>query len=126
LLKQISYKEQLKREWIQEGREYKHLFQIEAAQEYQQKVEQFQEKFLLICHIVGGQPARATKLVEIRHCNIKQRGLYNIFVDCRMIAFVTTYYKNYQQTEKMKIIHWYLPQEVGELLLRYLWLVLLF
>jgi hypothetical protein len=43
-----------------------------------------------------------------------------------MMAFVTTYHKNYQQTGKMKIIHRYLPREVGELLFRYLWLVLPF
>jgi hypothetical protein len=120
LLKQISYEKQLKREWIQESREHKYPFRIEAVQEYQQKVEQFQKKMLLCCYMVEGQPARATELVEMRHCNTKQRGLYNIFVDCRMMVFVTIYHKNYQQTEKMKIIYWYLPQEVEELLLRYL------
>jgi len=94
--------------------------------EYQQKVEQFQEKILLIMHMVRGQPARATELLGMRHANTKQGGLRNIFVNRGMMAFVTTYHKNYQQTGKIKIIHRYLPREVGELLFRYLWLVLPF
>lgn len=40
--------------------------------EYQQKVENFQEKLLLIMHIVGGQPTRATELIEMRYANTKQ------------------------------------------------------
>jgi hypothetical protein len=76
--------------------------------------------------MVGGQPARATELIGMRYANTKQGGLRNIFIDCGIMAFVTTYYKNYQQTGKMKIIYRYLLQEVGELLLRYLWLVLPF
>jgi hypothetical protein len=63
--------------------------------EYQQKVEQFQEKILLIMHMVRGQLARATELLGIRHANTKQGGLRNIFINYGMIAFVTTYYKNY-------------------------------
>jgi hypothetical protein len=88
--------------------------------EYQQRVEQFQEKLLLISYLVESQLARATELLEMRHSNTRQRGLYNIFINCRIVAFVTMYHKNYQQTGKMKIIYQYLLQEVGELLLRYL------
>jgi hypothetical protein len=60
---------------------------------------------LLIFHLVEEQPARATELLEIRHSNTRQRGLCNIFIDCGIVAFVTIYYKNYQQTRKMKIIY---------------------
>jgi hypothetical protein len=88
--------------------------------EYQRKVEAFQEKLLLILHIVGGQLARATELIGMRYANTKQGGLQNIFIDRGMIVFVTTYYKNYQSSSKMKIIQRYLLQEAGELLLRYL------
>jgi hypothetical protein len=65
------------------------------VQEYKQKVKQFQEKLLLIMHIVGGQPAQATELLGIRHSNTKQGGLHNIFIDCGIMAFVTMYHKNY-------------------------------
>jgi len=50
---------------------------------------------LLIIYIVGGQLARATKLIEMRYTNTKQRGLHNIFINYRIMEFVTMYYKNY-------------------------------
>jgi len=46
-------------------------------------------------HIIRGQPVRATELLGIKHSNTKQKGLRNIFINCKIIAFVTTYYKNY-------------------------------
>ena len=127
LLKRVSQEPRLQGEWIKEEVEGQdHPYRPEAVQEYQRKVEQFQEKLLLIMHMVGGQPARATELLGMRYANTKQGGLRNIFIDCEMVAFVTAYHKNYRQTGKVKIIHRYLPKEVGELLLRYLWLVLPF
>ena len=127
LLKRISHEPRLQGEWLQDDIDgQNHPYRMETVMEYQQKVEQFQEKLLLIMHMVGGQPARATELLGMRHSNTKQGGLRNIFIDRGMVAFVTTYHKNYQQTGKMKIIHRYLPREVGEILVRYLWLVLPF
>ena len=40
--------------------------------------------------------------------------------------FVTRYYKGYNVSGDVKIIHRYLPREVGELVVWYLWLVLPF
>ena len=42
------------------------------------------------------------------------------------MVFVTRYHKGYQVSGDVKIIHRYLPQEIGELYIRYLWLVLPF
>jgi hypothetical protein len=50
---------------------------------------------LLVMHIVGGQLARATELLGMRHSNTKQGGLRNIVIDRKIVSFVTTYYKNY-------------------------------
>jgi hypothetical protein len=127
LLKRISQERALQEEWFDANMdEHGHPYQMEAVVEYQQKVEAFQEKLLLICHMVGGQPARATELIGMRYANTKQGGLRNIFIDRGMMVFVTTYHKNYRSSGNMKIIHRYLPREVGEILLRYLWLVLPF
>lgn len=49
-----------------------------------------------------------------------------MFIEDSMVVFVTRYHKGYQLSGDTKIIHRYLPQEVGELLVRYLWLVLPF
>lgn len=43
-----------------------------------------------------------------------------------MVSTVTSYYKGYNITGSTKIIHRYLPKEVSELLVYYLWLVLPF
>lgn len=40
-----------------------------------------------------------------------------------MLCFVTSYHKNYSTSSTTRIIHRYLPPEIGELLLYYLWLV---
>ena len=96
LLKRISHEERLQKEWFKEETEGQdHPYQAEAVMECQQKVEQFQEKLLLIMHMVRGQPTQATELLGMRHSNTKQGGLRNIFIDHGMMAFVTTYHKNY-------------------------------
>jgi hypothetical protein len=43
-----------------------------------------------------------------------------------MVSTIAIYYKGYNITGSAKIIHRYLPKEVGELLVYYLWLVKLF
>jgi hypothetical protein len=40
-----------------------------------------------------------------------------------MVSTVTTYHKGYSASGNTKTIHRYLPREVGELLIYYLWLV---
>jgi superfamily II DNA/RNA helicase len=43
-----------------------------------------------------------------------------------MVAYMTTYHKNIGSTGKSKVVYRYLPREVGELLVYYLWFVLPF
>ena len=43
-----------------------------------------------------------------------------------MVAFVTRYHKGYAVSGDVKIIHRYLPREIGELVVWYMWLVLPF
>jgi hypothetical protein len=81
---------------------------------------------LILMHLVGGAPARAPEIISIRHRNMKNGGVRNIFMDGGMISFVTAYHKGYEYGEKTKLIQRFLPKEVGELLVYYLWLVLPF
>jgi hypothetical protein len=121
LLRRISQERTLQEEWFDKNiEEHDYLYRIEAVVEYQYRVEAFQEKILLIMYMVGGQPARASKLIGIRYTNTKQGRLRNIFIDRGIIVFVTIYHKNYQSSGKIKIIYRYLLQEVGEILFRYL------
>ncbi|GME31522.1 hypothetical protein B0A49_14047, partial [Neofusicoccum parvum] len=43
-----------------------------------------------------------------------------------LVVFVTRYHKGYAMSGDVKVIHRYLPREVGELVVWYLWLVLPF
>lgn len=43
-----------------------------------------------------------------------------------MVSFVSKYHKGYAKSGDYKIVRQYLPQEVGELVVLYLWLVLPF
>jgi hypothetical protein len=49
-----------------------------------------------------------------------------LFVEDGLVVFVTQYHKGYAMSSNIKIIHRYLLREVSELVVRYLWLVLLF
>jgi hypothetical protein len=62
----------------------------------------------------------------MRWKNTAYGGVWNIFIKEGLIAFVAIYHKGYRSSGNIKIIHRYLPREVGELLVYYLWLVLPF
>ena len=80
----------------------------------------------MLTHMAGGQLARGPEIMSIRHSNTVKGGHRNIFIEDGMVVFVTRYYKGYSVSGDVKIIYWYLPREVGELLVYYMWLVLLF
>jgi len=90
------------------------------------KVDDFLKSLLLLVHLTSGQPARGTELLSLRHSNTMQGHQRNIFVDSGMISTVTSYHKGYAVSGSTKMIHRYVPNQVGELLISYLWLVLPF
>ena len=101
-------------------------FRMGAIDSYLQRVVRFREKLCIAVHVSGGQPARAPELLSIRHCNTESGGHRNIFVEDGMVVFVTQYHKGFYASNDTKVIHRYLPREVGELVVWYLWLVLPF
>lgn len=76
--------------------------------------------------IKGGQPARAPELLGIRWKNTANGGTRNIFIEEGLVSFVAIYHKGYKSSGNIKIINRFLPREVGELLVYYLWLVIPF
>jgi hypothetical protein len=50
----------------------------------------------------------------------------NVSVEDGLVAIVTSYHKGYTCTGTTKIIHRYLPREISELVVYYLWLILPF
>ena len=70
-----------------------------------------------------GQPAQTPKLLSIRHSNSIRGEYRNIFIEDGMVVIITRYHKGYYVRGQEKIIHRYLPREVGELLVYFEWLV---
>ncbi|KAG8630425.1 hypothetical protein KVT40_002044 [Elsinoe batatas] len=96
------------------------------VERYMKSVVRFRELMLMLMHITGGQPARGPEILSVRHSNTSKGQHRNLFIEDGMVCFVTVYHKNVVSTDKSKIIHRYLPREVGELVVLYLWLVLPF
>jgi hypothetical protein len=106
--------------------EHQVVWKRKAVQTYFTKRDQFLEQLLLLVHITSGQPARGTELLSLQHSNTAQGHHRSIFIEEGLISTVTSYHKGYNITGSTKIIHRYLPKEVSELLVYYLWLVLPF
>ncbi|KAG9193953.1 hypothetical protein G6011_03988 [Alternaria panax] len=98
----------------------------QEVERYMDRVVAFREKLIVLTHMAGGQPARGPEIMSIRHSNTVKGGHRNIFIEDGMVVFVTRYHKGYSVSGDVKIIHRYLPREVGELLVYYMWLVLPF
>jgi hypothetical protein len=75
-------------------------------------------------HLTAGQPARGTEITGLQHVNTVYHR--NVFVEDGLVAIVTSYHKGYTYTGTTKIIYRYLPREISELLIYYLWLILPF
>ncbi|EED14528.1 conserved hypothetical protein [Talaromyces stipitatus ATCC 10500] len=112
----------LKTEWLQE--EFLDIQQ--PGYQVQWKIPTFLELLLLLCHITGGQPARGTEILSLRHRNTVHRRHRSIFIEQGLVSTVTSYHKGYHVTGSTKIIHRYLPQPVSEMMIYYLWLILPF
>ena len=94
------------------------------VEQYFREVTLFKEELIVLCHMAGGAPARGTEVVSIRTENGESaRAQRGVFVDNGMVELVTGYHKGYSKSGEAKIIHRYLPQEVGKLLVYHLWLV---
>ncbi|KAK7433632.1 hypothetical protein CaCOL14_013366 [Colletotrichum acutatum] len=101
-------------------------FPPSAVQAFGRTFERLRERLWMLLHMLGGQPARASELAGLRTVNTVNGGVRNILVHNTMLCFVTAYHKGYRTTGQAKVIHRYLPREVGELMIWYLWLILPF
>lgn len=97
-----------------------------AIKEYASQINNFLERLLLLIHLTSGQPARGTEILSLRHFNTVHGHYRSIFIEDGLVSTVTAYYKGYSIVGNTKIIHRYLPREVGELVVYYLWLILPF
>ncbi|KAK3896362.1 hypothetical protein C8A05DRAFT_40130, partial [Staphylotrichum tortipilum] len=94
-------------EWIIDDSSSRVPYRAEAVRRYGGAVERFREGMLILMHMLGGMPARSWEIMGIRHMNTENGG-------------------GYRRTGEVKVIYRYVPREVGELLVWYLWLALPF
>lgn len=95
-----------------------------AVEEYFRSVKQFKEELIVLCHLSAGAPARGPELLSIMHQNGEDsRAQRGVFIHDGLVELVVSYHKGFSLSQKLKIIHRYLPREVGEVLVYYLWLV---
>ena len=94
------------------------------VEDYFRKVRRFKEELQALVHFAAGAPARATSLISIQTENGPQgRGQRGIFIENGMVDIVTAYDKGTSMSQKVKIIHRYVPREVGEMIVRSMWLL---
>lgn len=79
------------------------------------------EGLLLLIHLTTGQPARGTEIAGLQHTNsILHR---NILIEDGLVSMVITYHKGYSCTGTTKMIQRYLPKEISELFVYYIWAI---
>ena len=97
-----------------------------AVYEYAEAIKAFQAQLLVLMHMSGGQPARGTELVTVQYSNGVDGDVRGLFIDDGAVVFVTMCNKTMGMSAKAKVIHRYLPREVGELAVYYIWLAIPF
>ena len=95
-------------------------------EQYWRDMRRFREKLLVLFHMTGGLPGRGTELVTVRWRNKTNSDSRGLFIENGLVVYVVAYHKNIGMSGKAKVIHRYLPREVGELAVYYLWFVLPF
>lgn len=97
---------------------------MKNVEDYFRQVRRFKEECAVLVHMTAGSPARATELISIQIKNGPDgRGQRGIFIDNGMVDFVTSYHKGWSASKKSKIIHRYVPREVGEVIVYSMWLL---
>lgn len=124
LWRRIMQKPDFKRQFVQSMEPIR--WRQRKVADFERNLVRFQELLLFCCHFGGGQPSRAPEILSVRHRNTSNGGIRNIGVEHGLIFYAPRTHKNYMQTNNMKVVHHWLPREVGELMLYYLWLVLPF
>lgn len=87
------------------------------VKEYISWVARFREQLFVAMHITGGQPARGSEILSLRCYNTWKGGHRNVFIEDGIVVFMTEYHKGYALSGDVKVVHRYLPREIGALLI---------
>jgi superfamily II DNA helicase RecQ len=90
---------------------------------YFRAVQRFKEHLIVAFETSSGATGRGTEVLTVQHRNSRNSGTRGLFIDEGYVAYVIGYHKGYGFSGRPKVIHRYLPREVGELVVYYVWLV---
>jgi superfamily II DNA helicase RecQ len=124
LIHRIYTETEYRERWFAEGPGLE--FRTATARSYAETLRRFQEKLLLLVHMEGGLPGRIPELLSLRFQNTAMGGYRNVLIENGQVCLATVYHKNIRSSEQVKLIYRYLPAATGELMVRYLWLVVPF
>ncbi|KAM0277281.1 hypothetical protein ACHAQH_005940 [Verticillium albo-atrum] len=103
------------------------LMKLKRAYRYGKSVDKKLEEDQALVHESAGQAARAPELLTLRHRNTVNGGIRNMVFDRGgMLMLIFGYHKGFTRTERLKVIHRFLPREVTTVIIYFLWLVLPF
>ncbi|KAH5617489.1 hypothetical protein HBI23_255720 [Parastagonospora nodorum] len=98
----------------------------DAVRTYSEAMKKARQSLAALVHMTGGAPPRGSELVAVQYKNSANGDSRGIFIEDGAVVFVTKYHKNIGQTGQGKVIHRYVPREVGELVVFYLWFIMPF
>ncbi|RDW94094.1 uncharacterized protein DSM5745_01416 [Aspergillus mulundensis] len=109
--------------WVHNLVAVDHVIDPTKVIEYFQQMTQFRVLLCIIVHMIVAAPARVPELLVVRHKNTEAGLRWNVFIEDQQVVIVTAYHHGRIAGDEHEIMYHYLPREVGELLVRYLWLV---
>lgn len=117
LLAHIATNPALRQQYIESDVGGRIMFKPQAAKEYLDKLAKVCDKFLLVCHLGSGLPARATELSPMRLRN-GTSGMRSVFVNGEQIMLLPHYNKTDAITFQSKLIVRFLGMLESMLLLK--------
>jgi superfamily II DNA helicase RecQ len=124
MVQRMYAERRIHKEFIRSGSGNQTIWRDEGVERYFRRFRQFKEELLVLVHLTAGAPARATELTSIMSRNgTPGRGRRGIFIDDGLVKFVPGYNKKFRSRQELEIVHRYVPDEVGQLVVYFMWLV---
>lgn len=99
--------------------------QAHAVRQYENAVQNFLERMIVLIHMGSGQPARRPEFVGLRWCN-RQADRRNLLIYNGRVLFILTYHKSLNLTHASRFPVRMLAPAVADLLVQYLLFVVPF
>jgi superfamily II DNA helicase RecQ len=93
-----------------------------AIQQHFRAVTDWKRDLLVAVEACAGGVWRGTEVLTLQHRNSTTNWGRGILIDGGMVQLVSAYHKNAGHSGRSKIIHHFMPQEIGSMIVYFLWL----